>query len=285
MTVILPVLSLVCIFTLLDRRTRHPAISDRSQPGSSAKAHVVILRAKWVVPLGILGVGVGLRSLAIILAGPMAWLGLAALVRIASQRRERARQDVELLAVVDQLGYELRSGNSLSSAFGTVSEQYRSKQSTARRRGVDALRKSGRVETVLDLIAVSMNAGERLETVIERVLKEGASPISEPLRLLAVSMIVLVGSGGSASTAIERLSDTLRSRQAAADEVQAQASQATASAVVLGGLPVVFGGILAVANPKIAAFYLYSPIGALCVVAALSLIAAGWFWIDRMVWS
>lgn len=260
--------------------------------GSEALGGYRVRRVVGPVLLALSGVVVGSPSLTI--AGPILWVGGANMIRSARRRKAAAACETQLLGVIDQLGHELRSGNSLANAFIAAASQeaavqvlvgqVAAAQSTIGQVDPACGLGGSEVDVALMSISASVSAGERLESALRRLLEgDGWAATNEGMRLLLVSMIVLVESGGTAVSAVDRLADTLRSRQASVEETQAQASQATASAYVLGGLPLIFGLVLCAANPAVATFYAFSYGGAACVVGSLLLVIAGWTWIDRLV--
>jgi Flp pilus assembly protein TadB len=223
-------------------------------------------------------IGLVVRSPSLLIAGPLVWLGCLSLYRTSRGRKQVQENERELLAIVDQIAHELRSGNSLATAF-TLGCQHPSV-------GEEEKRSSSETASTLRIIADAVTAGERLEVALERMLQADQGKQTTPaLRLLAIAVVVLVEAGGPAGPAIERLSETLRARQAGLDETRTQASQATASAVVLAGLPLMFALLLAGADHRIARFYFSSMLGAVCVVGSLVLVAAGWTWIQKLVWQ
>lgn len=227
------------------------------------------------IALALLGLIVGSPSL--VVAGPLVWVGCLSMYRTSRRRKQTRANERELLATVDQIAHELRSGNSLATAF-TLACKY---SSTAK--GEKSY--SSETASSLGAVADAVAAGERLEVSLERMLEdEQENGTTSALRLLAIAVVVLVESGGPAGPAIERLSEMLRARQAGLDEVRTQASQANASAAVLAVLPLVFALLLAGADHRIARFYFSSLLGAACIVGSLLLVAAGWTWIQKMVW-
>ena len=228
------------------------------------------------IALAVLGLVVASPSLTI--AGPLVWLGCVSLYRTSRRRRDAQANERELLAIVDQIAHELRSGSSLATAFA-MSCQHSSVGEEGKHSGRE-------ISSSLGIVADAVAAGERLEVGLERMLEnEQGSETTPALRLLAIAVVVLVESGGPAGPAIERLSETLRARQAGLDEVRTQASQATASAAVLAGLPLVFALLLAGADHRIARFYFSSLLGAACIVGSMLLVAVGWTWIQKLVWQ
>ena len=66
-------------------------------------------------------------------------------------------------------------------------------------------------------------------------------------------------------------------------EVHALATQARASAGVLGIAPVVFTALVSAIEPGTVRFLTTTPVGLLCLVAGLVLEAAGALWMGRIV--
>ena len=95
-------------------------------------------------------------------------------------------------------------------------------------------------------------------------------------RLLAATTAVVLEGGGSGAPALDRLADTVRSHNQAAAEAAAQAGQATASAAVLGLLPLVFAAVIAAADGDARALYVQTWVGAVCLLIAVVLTAACW---------
>lgn len=220
--------------------------------------------ARWqglaLVPFSIL-VGSPVISLVGI---PLWFLVPPAFARAMCRRRSDALE-AELVALVDDLAQQLRSGATLASGFGSVV--------AARPLTADLL--SG----VLGGVA----AGRRLPDSLDEVAERSTSP--EPLRLLSASLAVLVSTGGSVGPGLERLSQTLRSSRAAAIEARTHASQALASAGLLALLPLIFSVLLGMVEPAARGFYLTSVTGGSCVAAMVVLVALGWRWTEHAIWG
>jgi Flp pilus assembly protein TadB len=103
------------------------------------------------------------------------------------------------------------------------------------------------------------------------------------LGLTLLTLMVLVQRGGPALPALERLDDTLRSVEWVQAETRVQASQATASALALAGLPALFVVALAALDHGLARFYGFEALGAFCLVGSGLLSYAGWWWMHRIV--
>ena len=256
----LAVVSGCLVLVFLDRRPARPVAEVAS---STVGSLPTLATREWVIPVGLGITGLWLASPGLVVAGPVSWRMATQFIGTRRSRRLDAKREAQVLAMVDQIGHELRSGQSLARAFTLALENHPLESAAD-----------------LDQLTASLAAGERLEVALGRLQTS-----IESLRLLAIAVTVLVESGGPASVAIGRLADTLRARQAAHDETRTQASQATASAAVLAGLPLVFGFLLAVADHRVAVFYAQSLAGAVCLGGALGLVGLGWTWMDRLVWS
>lgn len=228
--------------------------------------------APWLLPavMGVVGCLIG--SPLLVFVGPPAFVWVRHLVRARTARGVCAADEIELLAVVDALGHELRSGGSLARAFSDCCPPT-----------IEDPRRMGESQRSLAIAAGEVRSGEKLEAALGHLLRSESKP-SDELRLLSIAILVLVEFGGPAAPAIDRLASTLRSQHAAVQNKRVQASHATASASLLALLPLVFGLILMATDEALADFYVFSVGGAACVGGALLLVAAGWEWMDRMVW-
>jgi tight adherence protein B len=183
--------------------------------------------------------------------------------RRSRQRAMRSAEEAAVVELVDHIGLELRAGGSLNGSI---------------RRSLDAVVDPG-LASRIQSCRRALLAGERLDAALGRMDERGLVPLG----LLATSLVVLIRQGGPPAVAVDRLGDALRVGLADRADARATASQATASALVLSCLPVVFGLGAAVIEPATAELYLHSWIGAACVIAATVLAGSGWVWIDRLV--
>lgn len=98
------------------------------------------------------------------------------------------------------------------------------------------------------------------------------------LRLFGAGLHVLAVTGGPTTQALQHLRLTLMASVHARKEVGVHASQARASASVLSLAPLMFAVLAALADARLANFYLFSWQGSLCVVTSAGLTACGWRW-------
>lgn len=264
--VVLCVVAVVSWFGTLARATRLPLASQgdsavTGDPASTSSTDGPTGLPWWTgVPLAI-GCGAVASSPAILLAGPL----LTVAVRLGRQRwREHRRRRLVSIAVVDfvdRLALELRSGSSLPPAVRRALDE-----------GTDALRQA------LEGVDRGLSAGEPVDVAIRRGLG-----VDDGLDLVAVTLTVLTHNGGPALAALDRVSDTLHAAARGDAEARSQSSQAMASAAVMAAIPVVFAAVVALVEPRAAAFYFSSVVGGVCVAAALVLVALGLAWIDRSI--
>lgn len=203
----------------------------------------------------------------LLVVGP--WLGLVAWQRwnrVESAEATRRRELVDLPPYLDALAQRLGSGGSLSQA---VRETPVPASLTER----------------LQPLRWGLSFGLGLQASLGLLRSRLAADPEHPpaFDLLVDTIDVLVLRGGPTLPSLERLNDTIRSAEWVEAEVRLQAGQATASAVVLTGLPLLFAGGLAALDHRLARFYLYDPVGAACLLTAGVLAYGGWRWMAQLV--
>lgn len=208
------------------------------------------------------GAGLWIASPSLTVGGP-----LVAAMATAELRRHRERTvgreaAAVLPHVVDQLVQQLRSGRSLA-------------QSCA---GLDRL-VPGQAADRLSPLPELLRSGRSLE---ESARALGASA-DHGVRLFAVTLEVLAVNGGPAIPALQRLRHTLMAVVHGRQRTEAESSQALASAGLLVLAPGVFAVLVAAVDPGAAELYLFEPLGAACIVSALVLSWAGWWWIHQIL--
>ncbi len=211
-----------------------------------------------------LGSAVWLRSPTIALLGPwLGWFGWRQR-RSSAKRAERQQFRGQLIGLVDDTVLQLRAGQPLHVAVRrSLDDPASSLVKQAASPFIDLARGGARFDHALDQLATASS--------------------DRDLRLLAATVSTLAVNGGPAAGSLERLNDTLRARRSARLESRAQSAQAMASAAVMASLPVVFGGIVALIEPALAAFYLRHPLGTVCVFTSAVLTTLGWLWIERVI--
>lgn len=175
-------------------------------------------------------------------------------------KSHRQRMKSALPAFADELAQQLRSGGSLTGSLFRVAHA------------------SPQMKQELAGVLSAMAAGERLEVALQKV-----EPNDEAVRLVLVTIGLLATTGGPAAETVERMGENVRAVIASEEEAKALAGQGTASAFVLGVLPLVFAVLAAFGDSQIARFYVFEWLGAACVTVSILLTGASWFWMETLM--
>ncbi len=214
---------------------------------------------------GVLAIGLGLvlggLGGAVVVAVVVG--GSAAIARRAAAGRGARRADAALPELLEHATRSLRAG------FDLVSSLDRAAQAVGGLHGRE-------VQAVVRRIGAGASFAIALAPW-------GATHPRPPVRLVIAALEVVVESGGGRVRALAGVATTIRSQAEVAAEARALASQAHASAGVLIALPLVFGVIGSVVDPRLAHTLLATPVGLTCVLTALVLDGAGAVWMQRIV--
>ena len=187
-------------------------------------------------------------------------LPASALDGLSTRLRRRRRVIDDLPEMLDELARALRANLSLRQALVALPDRGAMAGATSRLRHE------------LDL---GRPIPDAVTTWIER--------LDDPLADLAgAALSVAIDTGGAGAAAIDRVAATVRDRRAIQLEAAAQASQARASALVIGLLPVGFLGLATSADPGSTGFLLGTRLGLMCLGAGLALDALGIWWMHRI---
>lgn len=254
---VMPIL-LVSAAWLWPRPSRLKTRSVLFVPGTPSLSDSTLFSTSGAV-FGVLVVGWLAESVVVVALGLVLISASRRFANLTHHRREDLRLDSALITLADAIGQQLRSGGVLASSFSSL---------------VVADPNLTKVfGTAADTAAAGGSLHRELRRAAERDNRDG-------VRLVAVALAVLIESGGPAVPALERLAQSLRDRRAGLDERRLQASQARASALVLGVLPAVFAVVAAAIEPAVRTFYLHTVAGAVCLFVMSSLVLACWLWID-----
>jgi tight adherence protein B len=103
------------------------------------------------------------------------------------------------------------------------------------------------------------------------------------VRLAASALDLAASLGGPQARTVDELAAVLRERAALEAEVRVQASQARASALLVGVAPVAFALVVVLLDPDRAAAILSTPVGAVSIALGLLLDAVGVLWMRHIV--
>ena len=187
-------------------------------------------------------------------AVPLSWL-----------RRRREPGDIEaaLPGFLEELARALRSGHSIRVAIELASTHA-----------------TGALASDLSSICARLDHGVVLQVVLRDWVEERSRV--RALQLVAMTIRVASTAGDQLLKAVDGVADTIRAELAVRAEVRALASQARASALLVVALPVVFGLVAGVADPRTAGFLFTTELGVVCLVGGLALNATGWLWMRRI---
>jgi len=203
----------------------------------------------------VVGAGAAVLAAVVITAGPVVAIAVAT-------RRRRQHVGTTLPGALDELARSLRSGASLTQAIEDAGAAT-----------------PGPLGDDLTHIAAAHQAGMPLD---EALL---AWPRLRPVpgvRLASAALVLGLGAGGTHARAVDGVAATLREHLSVASEVRAQASQAQASALVIGVAPLGFTALACLADPRTATFLFQTTAGLACVAIGLALDAVGAVWMARI---
>lgn len=223
----------------------------------------------------------GHRRRAVLLAGPLilliAWPGPAALpvglvlaavgrrhLRRWRQRTADRRLVEALPTLLHDIARRLRAGYSAPLAFAEVLGQLSPDQP-----GYHG--------------AALLARGEPLHVVVRKWRTDLGGRVGPTVLDELVGVVTLADmTGGLRPSAVEVLADLATERQALAQEVGAQASQAKASAVVMTIAPLIFSAQMVLTDPGASRLLLRTSLGWCLIGIGVTLDALAWLWIRRL---
>jgi tight adherence protein B len=120
-----------------------------------------------------------------------------------------------------------------------------------------------------------MVMGLSFETVLENLIRK--FPRLPEVRILSVTFLVHRETGGNLVDTIDGLAATIRERLRLKRQVKASTAEGRATAMVLGMMPIAFGGIMWITRPDYMRVFFEHPTGKKLLIAALFMETAGIF--------
>ena len=118
--------------------------------------------------------------------------------------------------------------------------------------------------------------GLRMGRELDSLLWEIAKRIDSPeYRFFIIALSVQRETGGNLAETLANLSDLLRRRRSMRQKVRAMSSEARASTVILGSLPIVVTGILFLTSPSYIKTMFADPRGMMLVAVAVGMLLTG----------
>jgi tight adherence protein B len=188
--------------------------------------------------------------------------GASPLARFLDARR-RARFNDQLPEALATMSNALRAGFSLSQAFDSVAEQ-------------DEEPISGEFRVLQQQLRIGMGLEDALASMSARVG-------SDDLTLVTTAILVARKTGGNVTEIFDRISETIRGRVRIERKVRAMTAQGRLQGLVVSLMPLFLGVAMTIVKPGLMIPFFLSPAGALCVLASVVLIAAGWFFIRKII--
>jgi tight adherence protein B len=209
------------------------------------------LLGSWVAPM--LAVPAAVAGA---VAGPVA-------LRLGRTRRER-RFASALPSTLEQIGHELRGGNTVAGALEQVG------------------RGDGPVADDVRVVLARTRLGLSLRDALAAWAR-GHAPAG--VRAAAGALAVATTMGGHAADALDGLASSLRHRLDAVAEARSLSAQARLSAIVVGAAPLGYLALSALVDPASVTTLVGTGVGRVCLVVGLVLEGLAALWIRRIVRS
>ncbi|MDY0870767.1 type II secretion system F family protein [Dongia rigui] len=129
-----------------------------------------------------------------------------------------------------------------------------------------------------------VNEGVKLGMTMAEVLQRMSDrlPTAE-VRFFTIVLITQQSTGGNLAETLSKLSDVLRQRKRMRDKVTAMSSEAKASAAIIGSLPFILSGALAVLQPEIISLLFTTDIGNLWIGIGIVMMLIGSLVMRQMI--
>ncbi|MGE5504510.1 MAG: type II secretion system F family protein [Actinomycetota bacterium] len=121
-----------------------------------------------------------------------------------------------------------------------------------------------------------VSEGQRLGLSLQDAIARAVERMPTPeLRFFAIVIAIQQQTGGNLAETLAKLSDVLRARKRMRDKVQAFASEARASAMIIGSLPIVVTCILSVVAPAYIGILFTTEMGNVLIFIGLTVMGMG----------
>ncbi len=129
-----------------------------------------------------------------------------------------------------------------------------------------------------------VNEGIKLGMTMAEVLQRMSDRVPTPeVRFFTIVLITQQSTGGNLAETLAKLSDVLRQRKRMRDKVTAMSSEAKASAAIIGSLPFILSGALAVLQPHIISLLFTTSVGNLWIGIGIVMMLIGMFVMRQMI--
>ena len=209
--------------------------------------------------IGLLAVGPGLLPLATAVAG-------LSIPSVFVRRRIRNRLkliNTQLGDTIAILSNALKAGHSFFQAVDSVSREM-----------------TGPVAEEFTKLQKEINFGVNTETALENMV---ARVGSDDLELMVTAVLIQRQIGGNLAEILDNISSTIRQRVKMKGEIKTLTAQGRMSGWVIGGLPFVLAGMMAVMSPDQLKLLISEPLGYAMIAIALLSEGIGIFLVKKIV--
>jgi tight adherence protein B len=232
------------------------------QAGASYPLGVYLLLSVVLALVGFLFLRLTTHSFFLSIAGIA--LGIAPYVMLSLKKSRRIKKfEEQLPEALDLIARSLRAGHALMGGLQMVGQEF------GEPAGPEFTKTAAQIS-----LGVSMD--QSLKNLTDRV-------DCRDLKFLAVSIIIQRESGGNLAEILESISRLIRERFKLKGKIRALSAEGKLSAIILTGLPFLVVAALLVTNGAYIRFLVEDPMGRILVLAALLMIAAGIFFIKKMI--
>jgi tight adherence protein B len=197
----------------------------------------------------------GMPRLGLVLVVPIVGMGLPRLV-VGFRAKRRLGKFTKLFAdALDIVVRGVRSGLPLGECINIIGREM-----------------PDPVGTEFRLIGEGQKLGLTLQEALDRAVDRTPTP---ELRFFATVLTIQQQTGGNLAETLAKLSEVLRSRKRMRDKIQAYASEARASAMIIGSLPIVVGAILGLVAPDYVGLLFTTSTGHLLTGIGLTIMGVG----------
>jgi tight adherence protein B len=250
-------------------QARLKAVEGARQRHFGWRLRELLMQAGWRLEVWHYLAGSAALALAIVMVGEasglaLVWSGLAALclglglprllLGIAAGKRLKAFT-AQFADALDVVVRGIRSGLPLGECIAIIGREMPDPVGAEFRQITEATR-------------MGLSLHDSMARAVERM------PMAE-MRYFAIVLAIQQQTGGNLAETLAKLSEVLRARKRMREKVLAYAAEARASAAIIGSLPLVVGGILALLAPKYIGLLFTTESGNLVLAVGLLTEAAG----------
>jgi tight adherence protein B len=134
----------------------------------------------------------------------------------------------------------------------------------------------GEFRQVVEGIKIGLTLNETMTRALDRM------PTAE-LKFFAVVLAIQQQTGGNLAETLSNLSGVLRDRKRMSDKIKAMTAEARMTSMIIGSLPFVISGLLALISPDYVALLLTDTLGNYLIGTGLTMMAVGVLIMNRMI--